>query len=190
MQAIDVVFMNEPTSTGAGLLTLSLLAGTKTVIGPDGKVTCRNNLDLPEVKHYALSDSDLWPGAAAASVSLFAYTIPKSQILIIDYVSLYSFAADESTPTLDWGLNTSASCYWQYTLNGAVTKLGTPTGIQNLVNRPCFVVFPSESTPQLVVGDDTVQTDQSRRINVTANAWQCADSHYQTFLRYSTVFQT
>lgn len=189
MTALDAVFMNEPTSIGAGLLTLSLLAGTKTTIGPDGKVTCRNNLDLPEAKHYALSDSDLWPGLAAAAVSLFAYTVPKSQILIIDYVSLYSFAADESTPTLDWGLNTNASCYWQYTLNGTVTKLGTPTGIQNLVNRPCFVVFPSESMPQLVIGDDAVQTDQARRINVTANAWQCADAHYQTFLRYSTVFQ-
>lgn len=181
--------MNEPITVGGGLLTLSLLAGTKTEIDQvTGKVTCKNVLDLPEARHTALSGTALWPGAGGADVTLFGFTVPVGQILIVDYVSMFSCAADQSTAQVDFGINANISAYWQYTLNGTVTTLGIPTGAQNLFNRPCFLVFPSGSIPQIVLGDSAAQTDQSRRILATANAWQCAENLYQIFRRYQTVF--
>lgn len=180
--------MNEPITVGGGLLTLSLLAGTKTEIGPDGKVTCRNVLDLPEAKHVALSATGLWPAPAAASLTLFNYTVPAGQILIIDYASLYTAAADEATADIEFGLNANASTFWYYVLGGASTNLGIATGPQNVFNRPCFLVFPSGSMPKVSIGDSTAQTDESRRIFITANAWQCSENLYEVFRRYSTVF--
>jgi len=180
--------MNEPITVGGGLLTLSLLAGTKTEIGADGKVTCKNVLDLPEAKHVALSATGLWPAPAAAALTLFNYTVPAGQILIIDYCSLYTCVADQSTADIEFGLNANVATQWFYTLNGTTTNLGIATGAQNVFNRPIFLVFPSGSMPKVTIGDSTAQVDESRRIFVTANAWQCSENLYEVFRRYQSVF--
>lgn len=181
--------MNEPITVGGGLLTLSLLAGTKTEIDATGKVTCKNVLDLPEAKHVALSGTVLWPATAAGNATLFGtYTVPPGQILIVDYVSLFNSIADESSSAIEFGINANVATYWQYTIASGITRLGQATGAQNVFNRPCFLVFPSGSIPAVIIGDSTAQVDESRRLLATANAWQCSENLYEVFRRYQSVF--
>lgn len=178
--------MNEPNSIIAGLLALSVAAGTKTdpVTGK-----CSNKLDLPEAKSTIISGTVLWPGAAGADVTLFNYQVPANQCLIVDYVCLASCDASEASAALDYGINWNATAYWQTLINGTATRITNEVGSQNIFNRPIFMVFASGTTPQIVIKKNaSTQANQSRLLLASMNAYQCNSNLFSIFNQYTSNF--
>lgn len=182
--------MNEPNGVIAGLLALSIAAGTKEVLNPaTGQYECINNLDLSEARHMAIDSGEvLWPGAGGADVTLFDYEVPANQCLVVDYVSLYTCAADESSAAVDFGINWYATSFWQQVIGDTAFPIGQTVGSQTIFNRPVFMVFAEKSTPQIVVEKNaSTQTNESRILCATMNAYQCPSNWLNLFKRYQTI---
>ena len=181
--------MNEPTSIVAEMLGLSLLAGTKETINPDGSKTCQPLLDFGDIRHTPIDGTVRWPGVAAANVTLFNYTIPSNQCLIVTYVSAYATASNESEQGVDYGLNFYVPSFWQTSVNSMATPVTQVVGSQVLLNAPCLLVFPGGSIPQLVLqAGGSTQTAQVRRICARMNAYVAASEIINIFRKNQSIF--
>ena len=172
--------MNEPNSVIAGKLQLVLLSGK----GRDGF----NLLDPAQIKHVAASSAVVYPSGGASPYDLINFAVPKSQCLVIDYVSLYTTLSDKSTLAVNYGLNGDYSMQWRIINGGSASAPYTPfVGSQAVVNSPCFVVYPANSTAILRLSTGVI-TDPDITVLLRMNGYLLDSSNFTNLAKHQTIF--
>jgi len=182
--------MNEPNSTIADILGLCLLAGKKTVKNDSGQFIEKNMVTPGDVSPVALTGVAAVPTVAPASLSvyLFNYAIPAQSCLLINYVSLYTSLADESSPAVNYGLDPNVSVRWIAYNNGLSTPVTPYKNSAAILNAPCIVLFQGGVTASLQIPypRSGAVTDQSIYLQARANGYLLDQHLYNVFKRYQT----
>ncbi len=184
--------MNEPNSIVADILGFCLLAGKKRYQGPNGEWLEENLIKPSDFQHVALSGVAAVPtvAPAALSVYLFNYAVPSGSCLLINYASLYTSLADESSPAVNYGIDPDVSVRWIKYLNGATTPVTPYKNSADILNSPCLIVFQNGVTASLQVPypRSGAVTDQSIYLQARANGYLVDQHLYNIFKRYQTIF--
>lgn len=172
--------MNEPQSVAAEKIALSILAGEM----PDGTPVCRPSDLIP----ISIPSGTLWPISPFSS--LFGFQVPRAQILIWTYLSLYTTLANESESAVNYGFNFDALA--QIQVQGASGNFDPRTATmltQGIFNKPLLLVFDSLTTPRVVLSPNgSTQTSGHLRVEAEASGYLAPAGLNSAFRDHQTRF--
>jgi hypothetical protein len=139
--------MNQPQSVAAEKIALMILAG-------DNPATCKPLATPADFIPLSISDTTTWP--SGGTTTLFTFMTPPNYGMVWTYISLYATLADESSAAVNYGINFSALFQLQARklATGNFQPLSGAVLSQEIINKPVFFVFDTQTQPRLAITDN------------------------------------